>query len=134
MNWICFSGCIGAAGVGLGAFGAHALRASLEAHGMMAVWQTASQYHLLHSVVLLALSLSPAGPRLTRSFFAAGLLLFCGSLYLLALTQIRWLGAITPLGGSLLILGWLSLLWPCKASSAFSSPKPTPKLASRDDV
>jgi uncharacterized membrane protein YgdD (TMEM256/DUF423 family) len=118
LRWIQFSGLVGAAGVGLGAFGAHALRATLEMHGMMAVWQTASLYHLLHSVVLLVLSLSPGSPKLAKGFFAAGLCVFSGSLYLLALTQIRWLGAITPLGGSLLILGWLSLLWSAKPTHA----------------
>jgi uncharacterized membrane protein YgdD (TMEM256/DUF423 family) len=75
---------------------------------------TASQYHLLHSVVLLALALFAAWSgksiRVPASLFCAGILLFSGSIYLLVLTQQRWLGPVTPLGGLCLIAGWLSLL------------------------
>ena len=77
-------------------------------------WSTAAQYHLLHSVVLLALALyatsSGKAIKLPAGLFSAGILLFSGSIYLLVLTKMRWLGPITPIGGLLLILGWLSLV------------------------
>ena len=80
----------------------------------LAAWVTASQYHLLHSVVLLTLGLFAAysgrSIRWPASLFCAGILLFSGSIYVLALTKLRWLGPVTPVGGLLLILGWLSLV------------------------
>ena len=109
MTLLRITGLIGALGVGLGAFGAHGLKTALEARGMMEIWHTASLYHLLHSVVLLALSLQPIRPRWSGLLFAFGILIFSGSLYLLALTGVKWLGAVTPVGGSLLIAGWFSL-------------------------
>jgi uncharacterized membrane protein YgdD (TMEM256/DUF423 family) len=111
MSSLRIAGLIGALGVALGAFGAHGLKATLATRGMTEVWQTAAHYHLLHSVALLALALARTPrSRWTGPLFVSGILLFSGSLYLLAFTGIRWLGAITPLGGSLLIAGWLSLL------------------------
>jgi uncharacterized membrane protein YgdD (TMEM256/DUF423 family) len=96
-----------------GAFGAHGLKDRLEPEQIVS-WMTASQYHLLHSVVLLALALFGAAAgrdvRLPASLFLAGIVLFSGSIYLLLLTQQRWLGPVTPLGGLLLMAGWLSLL------------------------
>ena len=102
---------LGFLGVLLGAFGAHALRPALEAAGMMPVWQTAVLYHLVHAVVLLALTAQTAISRLTFWCFFLGIVVFSGSLYLLALTHIPWLGALTPLGGFGMLLGWLSLLF-----------------------
>lgn len=93
----------------LGAFGAHALRTRLDAAGTLSFWQTAVLYHLVHSVVLLVLSGWKKIPRLAYLSIFYGLCIFSGSLYLLALTQIRWLGAITPLGGLGMLLGWLTL-------------------------
>jgi uncharacterized membrane protein YgdD (TMEM256/DUF423 family) len=98
-------------GVLLGAFGAHALRPSLEAAGMMPIWQTAVLYHLVHAVALLAVTGQTAISRLTFWSFFLGVVVFSGSLYLLALTRISLLGAITPLGGFGMLLGWLSLLF-----------------------
>jgi len=99
----------------LGAFGAHGLKARLGAE-LLTTWQTAVEYHFYHGlglilVGILALHL-PGSPWLRWSGGAmlAGILLFSGSLYLLALTGIRWLGAITPLGGLAFILAWLLLL------------------------
>ena len=105
---------IGASGVIAGAFGAHALKENLTEWGTWATWQTAVQYHLLHAPALLAASLyatdSTAARRwLTRACvcWSLGVALFSGSLYGLAVGGPRWLGPITPLGGVLLIAGWL---------------------------
>jgi uncharacterized membrane protein YgdD (TMEM256/DUF423 family) len=104
------SAILGALGVGLGAFGAHGLRTVLEAHQTLPIWQTASQYHLLHVIVLLYLSGKKNVPTAAFWSFTGGILVFSGTLYLLAYTGFRKLGAITPVGGVLLILGWLLLL------------------------
>ena len=101
-----------ALGVALGAFGAHALKARLSAD-MLAVWQTAVQYHLWHALGLVAIGLLaqhlPASVpvRVAGWLMVAGIVLFSGSLYALALSGTRWLGAITPLGGACLIVAWL---------------------------
>ena len=99
---------LGAAGVALGAFGAHGLRARLDARALE-VWETAVRYHLVHAVALLALALSPYAAQLRTAgwLFAAGIALFSGSLYALALGGPRLLGPVTPLGGLALIAGWL---------------------------
>jgi uncharacterized membrane protein YgdD (TMEM256/DUF423 family) len=92
--------------VALGAFGAHALKATLQASGMLEVWNKAVLYHLVHSVALVALALHGTGNRAAYFLITAGILFFSGSLYLMALTNIRWLGAITPLGGLCFLAGW----------------------------
>ena len=99
----------------LGAFGAHALKARLSAE-MLEVYRTAVQYHFWHALgvlaVGLALQFSPDAAWLRASgwLLTAGIVLFCGSLYVLALTGSRWLGAVTPFGGLAFILGWLALM------------------------
>ena len=111
--WIIVAACSGALAVMAGAFGAHGLRSRATAEQLSA-FTTASQYHLLHSVVLLALALFAASTTRSvgtpASLFTAGIVLFSGSIYLLVLTEMRWLGPVTPVGGLLLIAGWLSLL------------------------
>lgn len=102
---------LGFFGVLLGAFGAHALRPGLEAAGMMPVWQTAVLYHLVHAVALLAVTGQTAISRLTFWSFFLGVMVFSGSLYLLAVTRIWAFGAITPFGGFGMLLGWLSMLF-----------------------
>lgn len=94
----------GAAAVGAGAFGAHA------AHGEAADWlRTGAQYQSIHAIAaLLALRMEARGPAL---LFAAGSAIFAATLYLMALGLPRWLGAVTPVGGALLIAGWLWLAW-----------------------
>jgi uncharacterized membrane protein YgdD (TMEM256/DUF423 family) len=98
----------------LGAFGAHALKARISEQ-MIAVYQTGIQYHFYHAIGLIILGLIafhlPASTWIKWSggLMFAGIIFFSGSLYLLALTNIRWLGAITPLGGTALILAWLCL-------------------------
>jgi uncharacterized membrane protein YgdD (TMEM256/DUF423 family) len=103
----------GATGVVAGAFGAHALRESLPPE-RLAVFETASRYQLLHALALLGAAwvVQQWPGRWSRAgawMLGAGIALFSGSLYLLAGTGERALGAITPLGGGLLILGWLSI-------------------------
>jgi len=97
--------------VTFGAFGAHALRTRLDEHAL-GVFQTAVQYHFYHSLVLLAvgvIALSQPQTALLRSsgyLFMVGIVVFSGSLYLLSMSGLRWLGAITPLGGLAFIAGW----------------------------
>jgi len=105
----------GLLGVVFGAFGAHALRGRLSAE-MLAVWRTAVEYQFYHALALLLLGLwlqqrAAVGQTLAGYAFALGILLFSGSLYALALSGVRPLGAITPLGGLLLIAGWASWAW-----------------------
>jgi uncharacterized membrane protein YgdD (TMEM256/DUF423 family) len=111
-RWILVASIAGATSVILGAFGAHALETRLAAD-KLASWQTAVQYHLVHSAVLAALALFAAhGERqiqLPAWLFSLGITLFSGSIYLLVLTGQRWLGPITPLGGLCFIAGWISL-------------------------
>lgn len=101
-----WAGIAGASGVALGAFGAHALQASLEASGHTGTWDTAVLYHLVHAVAVLALGLSGWSGRLVGWFWLAGIVLFSGSLYALSLGGPGWLGPVTPLGGLAFILGW----------------------------
>ena len=96
--------------VALGAFGAHALKATLQENGMLDAWNKAVLYHLVHAVALVALALHGGGNRAVYLLLAAGILLFSGSLYTMALTNVRWLGAITPLGGLCFLAGWIWLI------------------------
>jgi len=104
-----------AAAVALGAFGAHALKARLAADSFT-VYQTAVQYHFWHALGLLGVGILMtqwAAPALSWAawLLIAGLLLFSGSLYALALTGTRWLGMLTPLGGASFIAAWLVVAW-----------------------
>ena len=100
--------------VGLGAFGAHGLKDKLSAD-MLAVYRTGVDYHFYHALGLLALGMIAAHlpesdlVKWSGGLMAAGIVLFSGSLYLLALTGTRWLGAITPLGGAAWIVAWALL-------------------------
>lgn len=103
---------LGLTGVGLGAFVAHGLRSELTASAL-AVFQTGVQYQLLHALVLVAIGLAAISQRnawlsAAACFIVLGVVLFSGSLYLLVLTPLK-LGLVTPLGGLLLMLGWLCL-------------------------
>ena len=110
-----FAAFAGALGVVLGAFGAHALRGSIEPR-LIETFQTAVQYQLIHALALLLVSLTMGWLGQSLSFeisayaFMAGIILFSGSLYGLVLTEMKWLGPVTPLGGLSLIVGWLALL------------------------
>lgn len=92
--------------VALGAFGAHAAKGRLEANATTDVWKTAALYHLVHAVAMLVLALPAHISRAPVWLFASGIVIFSGSLYALALTNVRWLGAITPLGGLCFLAGW----------------------------
>lgn len=98
---------LGFLGVALGAFGAHRLKDLLVANDTLPIWQTAALYHLIHAVA--ALWASGRNPTVTW-IWAAGILVFSGSLYLLAITNLKWLGAITPIGGLLFLAGWALLI------------------------
>ena len=102
------AGLLGFTAVAAGAFGAHAVRGRLTP-AMMEIYRTGALYHLVHAVA--ALAVAAAGERLRRgrlilTLFAAGVVVFAGSLYALALTGIGVLGAVTPLGGLLLLAAW----------------------------
>ena len=97
--------------VAIGAFGKHGLQPVLEKNGTLATWQTAALYHVAHAVVLLVLAQKTAVARVPFALFGAGIVVFSGSLYALAVTNVKWLGAITPLGGVCLLAGWLALAW-----------------------
>jgi uncharacterized membrane protein YgdD (TMEM256/DUF423 family) len=116
------AGLLGASGVAAGAFGAHALKPFLVQAGTLETWQTAVHYHLVHAVALLGLGAwmraeeaSPAKGAGAAWCWIVGVVLFSGSLYLLAMGAPHWIGPVTPLGGLALILGWLGLAaaaWP----------------------
>jgi uncharacterized membrane protein YgdD (TMEM256/DUF423 family) len=104
----------GFAGVVLGAFAAHGLKATLPPD-MLAVFETGVRYQMYHAFALFAAAWAFAhwqarSIAIGGALFVAGILVFSGSLYLLALTGVRWLGAITPLGGLLFLGGWLCLI------------------------
>jgi uncharacterized membrane protein YgdD (TMEM256/DUF423 family) len=96
--------------VALGAFGAHSLKSTLELRGMLDVWNKAVLYHFIHAIALLVLALYGNVNRGAWWLLFAGIFLFSGSLYLLALTNLRWLGAITPFGGLCFLAGWAWLI------------------------
>lgn len=103
---------LGATGVAAGAFGAHGLESSLEPD-KLEIWNKAARYQMYHALALLgtaaltATSIAPASQlQFVGWWFLAGVIFFSGSLYLLAVTDISWLGAITPLGGICMLVGW----------------------------
>ena len=109
-----FAALSGALAVCLGAFGAHALKDKLAESGLTGTYETAVSYHFYHTLALLAIGLLamkfPSGMIHTSGYtMIAGLVVFSGSLYVLSLTGIRWLGAITPIGGLAFIVGWVCL-------------------------
>jgi uncharacterized membrane protein YgdD (TMEM256/DUF423 family) len=107
---------LGSLSVALGAFGAHALRDRIEA-SMLANYQTGVSYMFYHTlalfIVVLALTRWPGSsqPVWAGWLFVIGIVFFSGSLFLMAFTGMRWLGAITPIGGVAFIAGWLLLAW-----------------------
>ena len=113
MNWSAIASIFLALAVGLGAFGAHGLRDRLDAYSLD-VWNKAVFYHFIHGLGMLIASLMPRTSPVSEYAcwaLAAGILIFSGSLYLLAVTGARTLGAITPIGGLCFIAGWLLLAW-----------------------
>src|SRR5438034_11584613 len=94
----------------LGAFGAHTLRSTLELRGTLQTWQTAVLYHFIHAVALLVLALYGASNRGAWWLLFAGILLFSCSLYAIALTNMCWIGPVTPLGCLCFLVGWAWLI------------------------
>ena len=101
--------------VAAGAFGAHALRDRLSQESL-AIFETAARYQMYHALALLVAAWVAnrwpgSAAQAAGWLFAAGILVFSGSLYLLSITGTQWLGAVTPLGGIALLAGWLALAW-----------------------
>ncbi|MFN3801858.1 DUF423 domain-containing protein [Belliella pelovolcani] len=113
---------LGALAVGIGAFGAHGLAELIARHGRTETFETAVKYHFYHTLAILAVgilqAIFPDKKHLDSAgfLFLVGILIFSGSLYVLSLTGITWLGAITPLGGVAFILGWIFLFLAVKSS------------------
>jgi uncharacterized membrane protein YgdD (TMEM256/DUF423 family) len=106
------AGTLGFSAVLLGAFGAHGLRDKV-APPMLEIYRTGVLYHLVHAVVVLAVAFAAdrlRRPRLVAGLFTAGIAIFSGTLYLLAITGVMRLGAITPIGGLLMMAGWAALI------------------------
>ncbi|MGO9231673.1 MAG: DUF423 domain-containing protein [Bryobacteraceae bacterium] len=117
MNWSVTGAILLALAVALGAFGAHELRERVDAY-RMGVFEKAAFYHFVHALGILAISILPRVGALTEdaagtvcAVLLGGIVFFSGSLYLLAITGNRWLGAITPVGGVAFLTGWLLLAW-----------------------
>ncbi len=115
MNWIAVGSIALAAAVMLGAFGAHGLRGRLDAYSI-GIYERAVFYHFVHALGLLIVPLlskvglvGPSAAWWVSVLLLAGILIFCGSLYALAITGVRLLGAITPIGGLAFIAAWLVL-------------------------
>ena len=100
------SSIIGLLAIALGAFGAHGLEKTLVANETVDIWDTAVSYHLPHAILLAILALSRPFPKAIWISMTLGVLIFSGTLYVLALTNIKWLGAITPIGGTLMMVAW----------------------------
>ena len=96
--------------VALGAFGAHSLKPLLMENQTVEIWEKAVLYHMFHTLVLLWLATRPTVPKGAVIAFSVGICLFSGSLYVLAATNLRVLGAVTPLGGVGFLIGWLWVL------------------------
>jgi uncharacterized membrane protein YgdD (TMEM256/DUF423 family) len=137
-RWLLIGALLGGLGVTLGAFGAHGLKSALADQGLdqaglaraLENWETAARYQMYHALALLAvgwLATRRRGPaiHLAGAGMTLGTLIFSGCLYLLVLTGQKWLGAIVPLGGTLLIAGWACLA--AAAGGLADSPEPADK-------
>lgn len=112
-GWFAAGAVLSGLGVVFGAFGAHGLRDRMTAD-LLAVYETGVQYHLIHGLALLAVA--GAASRWPNAWigaagwlFAAGIVVFSGSLYILAISGVRWWGAVTPIGGVCFLAGWAAL-------------------------
>jgi uncharacterized membrane protein YgdD (TMEM256/DUF423 family) len=113
-GWIALGAVNAALAVAAGAFAAHGLRDRLDARSLE-VFETASRYHMYHALAIIAAGVLASsalrGAQIAAWIFQAGIVLFSGSLYALALTGMKGLGAVTPLGGLAFLAGWLWLAW-----------------------
>lgn len=112
--FVLFAAIFGMVGVAAGAFGAHGLESKLDADALE-VWHTAVRYQMYHAFALfgaawLSTEVGSTATSVAGWSFIVGVLIFSGSLYALALTDIKWLGAITPIGGVSMIVGWIALI------------------------
>ena len=122
-TWLFLGAVLAFLAVGAGAFGAHGLEGRLSADDLD-TYQTAARYHMYHALALLAVGwLTAQSPnrafRVAGWLFILGTVLFSGSLYVLTLSGVRWLGAITPLGGLLMLAGWGTLFVAALRSRSF---------------
>lgn len=121
MTWLKIAALNLAVGVTLGAFGAHGLKDMAGAYEI-GIWQTATLYLFVHALGLLALGVLDVFGRhrvhLSAGLLQAGVLIFSGTLYAIALGAPKWLGMVTPIGGVLMILGWLCLVFALPSKSA----------------
>jgi uncharacterized membrane protein YgdD (TMEM256/DUF423 family) len=113
--WFLAAGIFGFLSVTLGAFGAHSLKNVLDDYGK-SIYEKAVLYHMFHTAALFAVGMIQHFDRETSFSMAGwgffiGIILFSGSLYLLAITGLKWLGAITPIGGVAFLFGWFGLVW-----------------------
>jgi len=111
-RWLVTGAVLAGLGVAAGAFGTHALSSRLSPD-LLDIFETATRYHVLHAVALLVVGLAGRSDPASRAWngagwlFTIGILVFGGSLYALALTGARWLGAVTPIGGACFLAGWV---------------------------
>jgi uncharacterized membrane protein YgdD (TMEM256/DUF423 family) len=115
-QWVITGAILAAVGVAIGAFGAHGLRATFAANGREGTFHTGNQYHMYHALALfivawLRTQTAERWIQWAGYAFVAGILLFSGSLYALAITDVGIFGAIAPLGGTAFIVGWLVLAY-----------------------
>ena len=113
--WIIIGSALAALAVAIGAFGAHGLKSRVSADDLV-IFETGVRYQMYHSLALILLGLIGVNfqsniVQLPAILFLAGIIIFSGTLYLIPLTGLRWFGAITPIGGTALILGWIVLLF-----------------------
>lgn len=113
--WLLMAAIFGFLSVAIGAFGAHGLKDILDAYGK-SIFDTAVLYQMFHTLALfgvgvLQISFPKSNFKLAGWSFVLGMVLFCGSLYLLSLTRLKWLGAVTPIGGIAFLVGWAALVY-----------------------
>lgn len=114
MNLLLSGSILSALGVAIGAFGAHGLKALLEQNQRLETFETGVKYQMYHAIALLLIGViklikPETSFNLVGVLFLAGIFIFSGSLYVLSIANIRWLGAITPIGGVCFIAGWVLL-------------------------
>ena len=113
--WIIIGSALAALAVAIGAFGAHGLKSRVSVDDLV-IFETGVRYQMYHSLALILLGLIGVNfqsniVQLPAILFLAGIIIFSGTLYLIPLTGLRWFGAITPIGGTALILGWIVLIF-----------------------